>query len=167
MSITEESVGWTTVRDLPPAILECGGKRSATRLWLVRPRAGLEPKRRRRCALPAHSIERGCRPCRGLLSKPAEGIPALDGKARPKFAGALCLDLPIAQWFYVAKVRLVRGDFRSSQQAGRRLAAISNHKLEDARVCSRRREEAENVDPRFIRLLTSAATIVGGKCGLR
>jgi hypothetical protein len=31
-------------------ILECGGKRSATPLWIV-----IDPKRRRRFALPAHS----------------------------------------------------------------------------------------------------------------
>ena len=37
------------------ALLDCGGKRSATPLW-IRPRgAHLKPKRRRRCALPAHS----------------------------------------------------------------------------------------------------------------
>jgi len=31
--------------------------------------------------------------------------------------------------------------------------------------CSRRSEEAENVDERSIRLLTSAATSLGDKCG--
>ena len=34
----------------------CGGKRSATRLWLRRQPGQAQPKRRRRCALPAHSI---------------------------------------------------------------------------------------------------------------
>ncbi len=41
-----------------------------------------------------------------------------------------------------------------------------HRELEEATVCSRRREEAENVETRSIRLLTSAATIAGGKCGL-
>ena len=40
------------------AILDCGGKRSATPLWLTWPRVAPEPKRRRRCALPAHSTGR-------------------------------------------------------------------------------------------------------------
>ena len=35
--------------------LECGGKRSATPLLLAVPGVGPKPKRRRRCALPAHS----------------------------------------------------------------------------------------------------------------
>ena len=53
--------------------LECGGKRSATPLWLTRTSAGSasvhrtpKPKRRRRCALPAHSIghrSAGCPAC--------------------------------------------------------------------------------------------------------
>jgi hypothetical protein len=42
-----------------PNYLECGGKRSATPLWVVSTRANPEPpnnpKRRRRFALPAHS----------------------------------------------------------------------------------------------------------------
>ncbi len=48
----------------------------------------------------------------------------------------------------------------------RPLAAISHEALEDVPVCSRRREEAENVDARSIRLLTSAATLVGENCRL-
>jgi len=43
-------------------------------------------------------------------------------------------------------------------------AADSHPELEGMRVCSRRREEADNVDARAIRLLTSAATIRGEKC---
>ncbi|HEU0011237.1 MAG TPA: sulfite reductase subunit alpha [Verrucomicrobiae bacterium] len=43
-------------------------------------------------------------------------------------------------------------------------AAISHHELEDSTVCSRRREEAEIVEARSLRLLTSAATIVVEKC---
>ncbi len=35
--------------------LECGGKRSATPLWIVWIQMITEPKRRRRFALPAHS----------------------------------------------------------------------------------------------------------------
>ena len=34
---------------------ECGGKRSAPPRWLRRLSARSQPKRRRRCALPAHS----------------------------------------------------------------------------------------------------------------
>jgi hypothetical protein len=37
--------------------MECGGKRSATPLWLRDWKARPTRKRRRRCALPAHSIE--------------------------------------------------------------------------------------------------------------
>ena len=40
------------------SILECGGKRSATPLWIVYPKnfvSRVNPKRRRRFALPAHS----------------------------------------------------------------------------------------------------------------
>jgi len=39
-----------------PAAMECGGKRRATPLWLGGLAGAGEPKRRRRCALPAHSI---------------------------------------------------------------------------------------------------------------
>ena len=39
-----------------PAAMECGGKRSATPLWLARLAATDKPKRRRRSALPARSI---------------------------------------------------------------------------------------------------------------
>jgi hypothetical protein len=49
---------------LGQAILECGGKRSATPLWLGQRLAFLEvpggPKRRRRFALPAHSKRSLC-----------------------------------------------------------------------------------------------------------
>jgi hypothetical protein len=39
-----------------PSVLDCGGKRSATPLSLVnRLCQALPPKRRRRCALPAHA----------------------------------------------------------------------------------------------------------------
>src|SRR6266511_5828554 len=48
----------------------------------------------------------------------------------------------------------------------RHLAAISWHELKDTTVGSRRREEAENVATRSIRLLTSAATILAVKCRL-
>jgi hypothetical protein len=37
--------------------MECGGKRSATPLWFLDRKARPAPKRRRRCALPAHSTE--------------------------------------------------------------------------------------------------------------
>jgi hypothetical protein len=37
----------------------------------------------------------------------------------------------------------------------------AHHEFEDTTFCSRRREEAENVDARYIRLLMSAATSVG------
>jgi hypothetical protein len=37
--------------------MECGGKRSATPLWLRDRKARPTPKRRRRYALPAHSID--------------------------------------------------------------------------------------------------------------
>src|SRR5881396_1642466 len=50
-----------------PAILECGGKRSATPLWLARPGVPAHSKRRRCCALPAHSKSPGCRLSCGLL----------------------------------------------------------------------------------------------------
>ena len=48
--------------------LECGGKRSATPLWLLGAGAGsggqrVEPKRRRRFALPAHSIRNRAPSC--------------------------------------------------------------------------------------------------------
>ena len=39
-----------------PRSLECGGKRSATPLWVRQERRVELPKRRRRFALPAHSI---------------------------------------------------------------------------------------------------------------
>src|SRR5438093_1175667 len=52
-----------------PAILECGGKRSATPLWLARPGVPAQSKRRRRCALPAHSKSPACRLSCGLLYK--------------------------------------------------------------------------------------------------
>jgi len=55
---------------------------------------------------------------------------------------------------------------RAEWRARLGLAAISHHELEDAIVCSRRRKEAENVDPLSIRLLTSAATTIGNKSGL-
>jgi hypothetical protein len=42
------------------AALECGGKRSATPLWLARRGVPAQPKRRRRCALPAHSKDPAC-----------------------------------------------------------------------------------------------------------
>jgi len=51
MTAAQPSVG----ANLPPH-MECGGKRSATPLWLPRPPGAEKPKRRRRCALPAHSI---------------------------------------------------------------------------------------------------------------
>ncbi len=38
--------------------MECGGKRSATPLWLAASTGADKPKRRRRCALPAHSIRK-------------------------------------------------------------------------------------------------------------
>ena len=41
----------------------------------------------------------------------------------------------------------------------------AHHELKDT-TCSRRREEADIADGRFIRLLTSAATIAGEKYGL-
>ncbi len=41
------------------------------------------------------------------------------------------------------------------------LTANSHHELEEATVCRRRREEADKVTPRSIRLLTSAATFIG------
>src|SRR5438094_5340541 len=50
-----------------PAILECGGKRSATPLWLARRGDPAQSKRRRRCALPAHSKRPACRLSCGLL----------------------------------------------------------------------------------------------------
>jgi len=53
---------------------------------------------------------------------------------------------------YLSTLKKLRRDFR--------------HELEDATDGSRRREEAENADAWSIRLLTSAATIVGEQCGL-
>src|SRR6266516_3360437 len=50
-----------------PAILECGGKRSATPLWLARRGVPAQSKRRRRCAFPAHSKSPGCGLSCGLL----------------------------------------------------------------------------------------------------
>jgi hypothetical protein len=62
---SHESVRDCDVRDVPD-IMECGGKRSATPLCrksrpVVRQnqRSPRGPKRRRRCALPAHSIGSG------------------------------------------------------------------------------------------------------------
>src|SRR6266581_3016178 len=72
-------------------LLECGGKRSATPLWIVRrfafrlesvktaSRRSSEPKRRRRFALPAHSI----RPQRGLLPIVSPPTPAPIGSVSP------------------------------------------------------------------------------------
>ena len=42
----------------------------------------------------------------------------------------------------------------------------AHHELEDTTIYRRRREEAEDADSQSIRLLTSAATIPGEKCGL-
>jgi len=58
---------------IKPAPMECGGKRSATPLWLGGPAGAAEPRRRRRCALPAHSISAAPR-FRGALRTLVRGI---------------------------------------------------------------------------------------------
>src|SRR5213083_214095 len=55
-----------------PAALECGGKRSATPLWLALRGVRAKSKRRRRCALPAHSKGHACRLVGGLLCNEME-----------------------------------------------------------------------------------------------
>ena len=48
-----------TSQQADKGILECGGKQSATPLWLQQEVGPAQPKRRRRSALPAHSIAPG------------------------------------------------------------------------------------------------------------
>ena len=60
-----QSDSWSCAAASAP--LECGGKRSATPLWMAERRcsaahrvAAVQPKRRRRCALPAHPKPHAC-----------------------------------------------------------------------------------------------------------
>ncbi len=67
---------WRSKLPMNPAAiwlnLECGGKQSATPLWLCRSLQKPEPKRRRRCALPGHF--RTCvLPVHGFDSRPNLG----------------------------------------------------------------------------------------------
>src|SRR5436190_20128588 len=59
--------------------LECGGKRSATPLWLARRKVPAQSKRRRRCALPAHAKGPACRLSSGLLCNTARCAKSLGG----------------------------------------------------------------------------------------
>src|SRR5213596_1390816 len=72
-----------------PAILECGGKRSATPLWLARPGVPAHSKRRRCCALPAHSKSPGCRLSCELLWKAVANCVA---RSKSENLFDLCLD---------------------------------------------------------------------------
>ena len=65
--------------DLAPLIVECGGKRSATPLSLADQVGVDKPKRRRRCTLPARSIEPMCRHGRSLLRRePHDGLLSIE-----------------------------------------------------------------------------------------
>src|SRR6266508_1483320 len=82
---------WDWLHSVPaPAILECGGQRSATPVWLARPGVPAQSKRRRRCAVPAHSKSPACRLSCGLLFRtPAAGFLIPNCTTTPKCNTAL------------------------------------------------------------------------------
>ena len=68
VTIMKIIISTTPGRLLKNFILECGGKRSATPLWISALKPPKDPKRRRRFALPAHSTLRSLRTLKGFFS---------------------------------------------------------------------------------------------------